>query len=889
MVDKIEFNPFTGDVFTAEQIKELDTDGDGEVSASEVRAKWTWLSENSQDTDSAVNIVSSGTGASGYAGVKDTASSPAELQTYMNTVVDEFLEKYFSDNPELTAAEREYIQNLVSTFANEIISKQLGVQDRSTFDMNEIVNEFITGITKQIEDSNKAMGNFQSVLSGYEDNTEENLESMMLLSMEALENDYISDSEWNTIKNKAIQYLLGALLSGNIDTDLLTNLKANYAKDSNYKVAIDAINKLKDCCDPIESMELLTKAQNALTKFLESCGKDKTVGCIKDYSDAKMESKFVESLNKIADKYKEQFLLPDTPEDAKELIEKIIQNAIPKFLSQVQEKGTIAEYTEATLESQFMDFITNEIAAYVNSQIELVQFASAITEANDALISISDKANENGNISTEEKAAIVDAATTVIMKQLISGMDDIPLLESLNPNYKNSSQYAKIKNLITQVKGEVDSDKIQQYLDEVEKLIKEILDTFDGKKLVDAVNSTKPMEVSDKSKSEIIYNSSISSDYQANASRSTSRGKQNEDRLTEIQDMAKQDMLAVAETLKAKLKSEMGDNYNEALAQKYIDDAMNATIAMFTANVSRRNGHGDYSTKNDEQAFVFLRRSGTHKGRYVYNVQALINTFIDNFNKTSKNKNAARNDTSLATYDFNNVMASSLGNDYWRNKSVTLKGENDDETVYAQLIEQAKEDLRKVGESLKASLRAEGVTISDSIIDEIIEECINETIADMKAAFQYCQPSGKVSGGGISIAVGVSSGIGVVAEAGVSAYLATAAAAAIKRCGTAAAAKLASAKTAMSLSLGTAGLVAGAVAVGIFALKNFTNVFGATYGKHNQDAGFYFERKSHSHSGKWGYDTQTLVNVFMSKINAKLAEQKEKDKEKDESVSGLKS
>ena len=75
-----------------------------------------------------------------------------------------------------------------------------------------------------------------------------------------------------------------------------------------------------------------------------------------------------------------------------------------------------------------------------------------------------------------------------------------------------------------------------------------------------------------------------------------------------------------------------------------------------------------------------------------------------------------------------------------------------------------------------------------------------------------------------------------------------------------------------------AGWAAAGVAAIFTGLKSFTNLFGASYGKHNADAGFYFDRKSHSKSGKWGYDVGTLGNVFMAKVDAKIEEAKKKQK-----------
>lgn len=52
MVEKINWNPFTDRSLTTEQIEELDTNKDGQVSDLELTLKWNWLAEQSADTES---------------------------------------------------------------------------------------------------------------------------------------------------------------------------------------------------------------------------------------------------------------------------------------------------------------------------------------------------------------------------------------------------------------------------------------------------------------------------------------------------------------------------------------------------------------------------------------------------------------------------------------------------------------------------------------------------------------------------------------------------------------------------------------------------------------------------------------------------------------------
>ena len=119
MADKVNLNPFTNSAFTVEQINELDTNSDGEISTSEIYAKWTWLSENSQDSEGALEI------STGYSGVTGQANTTVELKNAINTIVDEYLEAYYKSNPVLSDTERVSIQNILSGVVDEFFNDYL--------------------------------------------------------------------------------------------------------------------------------------------------------------------------------------------------------------------------------------------------------------------------------------------------------------------------------------------------------------------------------------------------------------------------------------------------------------------------------------------------------------------------------------------------------------------------------------------------------------------------------------------------------------------------------------------------------------------------------------------------------------------------------------------
>ena len=906
MTDSVNFNPITGNPFSALEIEHLDLDKDGVVSSSELEKGMSWLSGTDTDSDVSIENGNQLYSRAKSLGVNESAKTVDEFKSFMATIMDEFVEQFFTANASTyTQDELAVFQKLISTKSNEFIAQYLTDNPNGPWDMKVASAEFSKFIENAIAENKALKNNNDSVIAGYQDNLETNYLSLLDLAMAANENKNISQAEFNQMKTKAVQYLMGVLLTEDSDKSFLESLDPKYQSNAYYKKALQAINQIKNSTDPAQVKELLNEAMTNLTRFVESKGAQGFTEAVIDFKDSQTEENVRSILNEYVDKYKESVITSDMPAETVAYLEKFLSNTVDKFVAKLAEQGDADTYTVDTLQAQFASYLESQMAELVQIQTRAVESVTEITKSFDNLVSISDNANLNGNISADEKAQIIDAAVELLYSQLIMDITDLTFLESLNPNYKSSADFKEIMSMANTLKTSVDPDEIKDLTDKIKTALKEYLNKFEGDKLVTAVNSIKPVEATDKTKDKAIFDSTISADYAAGATRTTSRGKQNEERLDEIQEMAKQDMLAVAEQLKAQLKAQLGDAYVEADVEKYIQDAMNDTIAMFTQGITRRDCDGNYSTDANNYAFEFLDRSGTSKGRYTYNVKALIDTFVQFFNQASAQKAIRKLDPSVGTYDRENVIADSLGDDYWRNKSEKEYGHKSDENTYAKIIAEATEDLKLVGESLKRSLMAEGTGLSESEINEIVDACIADTITDMKNAFQYCQPGGTTTGGGIASYVAGAGGLTGMALGGTAtlATAGTAIGAAVSGTSTAAIAALtteniaflttfAGAEVATSAGVVTGSAyatttavasavpvvgwcVAGAL-VALGALSSFTNLFGATYGKHNSDAGFYFERKSHSKSGNWGYDTQTLVNLFFNKVDAKIAEAKNK-------------
>lgn len=140
-----------------------------------------------------------------------------------------------------------------------------------------------------------------------------------------------------------------------------------------------------------------------------------------------------------------------------------------------------------------------------------------------------------------------------------------------------------------------------------------------------------------------ISNTSSYGNYNGNKSISVSDyGKGDEmkaDGIAEFTAQARSILSEQANAIRSQMQAKMGDEYDEALVNQYLDKAMVATISQFTGYVNYRDDYGDggnYHTNDNDFNLVFAKRT-KNKGRICYNVKNLINYFYDQFDSLSVN------------------------------------------------------------------------------------------------------------------------------------------------------------------------------------------------------------------------------------------------------------
>lgn len=729
MVDGISWNPFTQKALTPEEIAQLDANKNGKVEQNEFNQGITWLS-GGQDQEGEVNIGNNTlVEAAKNAGMKEKAQNADELKQNITILKDEYIEQYFTQNPSLTQDQRASALTFINNATNEFVNAYLRDNASGPYDMSTVAQLYTLSIEDKIKDNETAIKNVNAAKNGYVNNLDTNYDSMVNIANTSLGRDkdvadnYITGNEWNQVKNKAIQYLMGSLISGNIDTDLLNNISSKYAQNSYYQNALKTINELKNCNDPVKMQELMTVAQNELNKFLTYFGGDKVVNAIVDTEKAKQEEAIEAELNKIVDSWTETQITSEMTDEEKAKVSAFATSVVGRFLALLEDNNELDSSKLTTIKEQFNTYISEEYTKFTTTQAELETKAGSIETSHDALIKTSNAAKENGNISAEEKTNIVDAGATFVYQQLLADLDNIPLLANLNTNYKNTADFKGIETTISKIKSCSDPSEIQKLEAEVMKQIKEFLNKFTTTQLTTAVDKTKAVEISPETKDKALYYSAIGNDYAADVCRSSNKGKQNEDRLEDIQRIAKEDIAKFAEGLKAQLKAELGAAYDEAAIDAIIKSATNDTIALFSQNADRRRDKDDYIPK-DEYNFVFDRSFCSKRGRYRYNLQALINKFTEFFNAAAKVYKNEQNDPNAITYDKQDVIEETMSYDY--NRETKIKGKEN------EIRNQTKAKLMTLATAIQQQLEAKGCKIPSGEITQMLNESMQEVLENLK-------------------------------------------------------------------------------------------------------------------------------------------------------------
>lgn len=663
-----------------------------------------------------------------------TAEEKAQLENDLVEYIDQYMEVASEGlSIEEAAAFDDYIKGITGDFVESYLSGRSGTIDM--MDATAAFEEYIMVEAENWKANNEVAGaQLESLMSA--DPTE--LYNALLDETEySLQgNNRIGTQETETLKDMASDYIISTMLNGAVDTSLLSGISKNYATNSNYQKAKIAIDKMKNAGDSQTQLEYLNEAKEYLNAFMETGTnqnnlKNTLISGIDNRENQQLteeKAQLKEDILPMVDVYMEEYIQanPDLSEEEINQVYEYLTNSLDEFI----ESEYDGEEKAGRLKTRLQVFLDGKIEQQKEVAAMMEDLKADPTGKFEELQALADEVLSDKFVSGLEKEDLVAKTSDFLINQMLNDADASDLLKNISSRYSTNEDYQNAKALVDQLKAATDPDEIQELYDKATEAMDAFLNNYEGSDIAKAIQSTGPVEIGDEQKNRVIQNSTIGTDYSANVSRSLGgriATKDKMSRMEEVQAMARADLEAVAASLKEDLKEQLGSNYDEAKVSQWIIDATNDTIAMFTENNYEHDCSGDYNVPSDSQAFVWnyrgsIKKHKNEKGRWSYNVQALTNTFMEKFNEASKLSSTTATDPTQKSYDKENVIANSVGNDYYINKNYTTP----DAT---ELINNAKSVLTEVSSALRTNLSQQGISVAD--IDTIIDDAMAETVDEV--------------------------------------------------------------------------------------------------------------------------------------------------------------
>ena len=267
--------------------------------------------------------------------------------------------------------------------------------------------------------------------------------------------------------------------------------------------------------------------------------------------------------------------------------------------------------------------------------------------------------------------------------------------------------------------------------------------TTDSTETEGTTNSTADIAGS-YNKNDILYNTSLYSAYTTNeTSVCSGYGKKNDvidEGKTNFANEARTKLTEVGEALKAELQASMGENYDSAVIDEYVQKAIQSTIDYYLSDIPTSDKHGgdggNYRTEED--SLVYIRRT-RRKGRMGYNNKQLIDHFFNEFDslctnngktaeeaaadKAAAEEKAAKEKSAYQT--LYNMQMSSLANEAGVNKDIQVVNVSSAADIQAEAENKI---LAPIMEKIKSKLAGKG--IPDSDLQTVLDNAASAALAD---------------------------------------------------------------------------------------------------------------------------------------------------------------
>ena len=388
----------------------------------------------------------------------------AEEKEELNGIIDEYIEEYIQNNPEMSQEEKNAMIKYIKDAGNQFITTY---QSTEPYDTATVGEKLKAAIDSAIETRETAQSELEGEINEYTTNVEGNFENLYAITDEA-DNDYVTGKEFEEMKAAAAEYVTGMLLSGEIDEAFLNDLiGSEYTNNREYKNVMHLIESMKNTNDPEKKQEYLEQIKKEVEKMLGSqdeYGQSRlgTAVVNKQERDRKEELKaeLSDLIENMVENYSNQYLHKKNENgiaiEEKPTLEEVetyrtkMNNMLTAFIENYSGDGT-------DIETEFQRFVgekynelnqvNNEIENMIGLKNDLKQIANiyggstAYTELKNAV----DKAGYN--ITEEEKAKIIEEASALFIKAMYNGGEAESIVGEIYPGYESDANYQEAMKL----------------------------------------------------------------------------------------------------------------------------------------------------------------------------------------------------------------------------------------------------------------------------------------------------------------------------------------------------------------------------------------------------------------------------------------------------------
>ena len=490
---------FTGSDF----IKKYDKDGDGKVTAEEVDAALNAEKDNS--TNSANNTTTNNNNQTNNLPSQGATTNDLPLDfTFGNVVTDydsettdgktvydnqndarkafnsmkeSYIESYIGQLLEsgyiLSEEEKKDLISFLNTKSAAFINQYFNKNAQGPYDMETISAAYTENIQTLLQARNEKKAEVEEKMNAYKQNSSASFDELLSL-IDAADDEYITDSEYEGIIEQAINYIIGAQLNGEDISVFLNKINPNNQNAQYYRQAMDYINTVMNSSNPEQQALYLDYAETALGKYLGQKANDGSSAIVDAaYAQQKENQKqaAMGDVNAVNDDRTEAYSQElEAQVEAGELTKEEAEAKLAEYQKKLE------NISEAYLnqDSYGVD-VQKDYAAFIDKVEEDYEAVSEeIAQNSDSEAAYQDLKNkvEDAGLyaDTEETEEIMNSTKDFIVSSILSGEEN-SVLAAIMPNYTNNKNYkeaeALLDGLASSATPQADYEKAMQLIEEM--------------------------------------------------------------------------------------------------------------------------------------------------------------------------------------------------------------------------------------------------------------------------------------------------------------------------------------------------------------------------------------------------------------------------------------